>query len=79
MGPLLDEADAFVAAWFPGSEGEGVADVLIAGENGEPQFDFTGQLSFSWPAAPDQSPLNMGDEGYAPLFPFGYGLKYTGN
>lgn len=59
----LAESQAFVAAWLPGSEGQGVADVLF-GDHG-----FTGKLSFSWPKEP------VGEYGKAqPLFPRGYGL-----
>ncbi len=77
VNPELNAADAFVAAWLPGSEGHGVADVLIGDETGAPRHDFTGRLSFSWPARPDQSPLNWGDEGYDPLFAMGYGGSYA--
>lgn len=74
--PELEAANAFVAAWLPGSEGAGVADVLIGGADGRPRHDFKGTLSFSWPAAPDQQPLNAGEQPYAPLYPFGFGLRY---
>ena len=42
-------ADAFVAAWLPGSEGTGVADVLVATQDKKPRYDFSGRLSFAWP------------------------------
>ncbi|MCQ8186112.1 glycoside hydrolase family 3 protein [Parvularcula maris] len=74
--PEINASDAFVAAWLPGSEGGGVADVLVAGEDGEPRADFTGRLSFSWPKRPDQFRLNPQDEDYDPLFALGYGLSY---
>lgn len=64
----LNAADAFVAAWLPGSEGAGVADVLFG--KAQP----TGRLSFSWPATCDGAPLN-GSEGA--LFPRGYGLGFA--
>jgi len=73
----INAADAFVAAWLPGSEGGGVADVLLRGADGEPQYDFKGKLSFSWPRRADQYLNNHGQEGYDPLFPFGYGLSYA--
>ena len=76
VNPQINAADAFVAAWLPGSEGEGVADVLIGQSNGKPHFDFSGKLSFSWPKRPDQTPLNVGDPGYDPQFAYGYGLHY---
>jgi beta-glucosidase len=63
----LDLADAWVAAWLPGTEGQGVADVLFGDE------PFTGKTAFSWPAAMDQLPLGSGSG--EPLFPFGYGLE----
>ena len=72
VNPELNQSDAFVAAWFPGSEGEGVADVLVGGRR-----DFTGKLSFSWPKNAGQFTLNKGAPGYDPLFPFGYGLSYA--
>lgn len=71
VNPQINAADAFVAAWLPGSEGEGVADVLTG------KRDFTGKLSFSWPRRPDQTPLNVGDAGYDPQFAYGYGLSYA--
>lgn len=72
---LLDQlepmADALVAAWLPGSEGAGVADVLFGKQ--APQ----GKLSHSWPRNMQQIPINLGDDDYDPLYPFGYGLTYT--
>jgi beta-glucosidase len=73
----LNASDAFVAAFLPGSEGGGVADVLFAGADGKPRHDFRGKLGFSWPKRPDQYVLNRRDPGYDPLFPFGYGLSYA--
>ncbi len=72
----LNAADAFVAAWLPGSEGGGIADVLFRAPNGEAAYDFVGTLSFSWPRTAVQTPLNVGESGYDPLFPIGYGLSY---
>ncbi len=65
----LNRSDAFVASWLPGTEGGGVADVLVEGAH-----RFTGKLSYSWPKSACQVPLNAGDEGSDPLFPLGYGL-----
>ncbi|GAB4138403.1 MAG: hypothetical protein Tsb0016_04310 [Sphingomonadales bacterium] len=76
LTPHLDAADAFVAAWLPGTEGGGIADVLLAAADGAPRHDFSGRLSFSWPKRPDQAPLNHGDANYDPLYPFGFGLRY---
>ena len=71
VNPQINAADAFVAAFLPGSEGGGVADVLT-GAN-----DFSGKLSFSWPKRPDQTPLNVGDAHYDPQFAYGFGLSYA--
>lgn len=73
----INAAGAFVAAWLPGSEGGGLGDVLLADAQGRPRHDFTGRLSFSWPRSAVQSPLNVGQEGYDPQFPLGFGLSYA--
>jgi beta-glucosidase len=72
----LNASNAFVAAWLPGSEGGGIADVIFKAENGEINHDFTGKLSFSWPKTTTQLILNRGDENYDPLFAYGFGLGY---
>lgn len=77
VNPEINAADAFVAAFLPGGEGGGLADVLLAGADGKPRHDFRGKLSFSWPKRIDQTPLNRGDAHYDPLFAFGYGLTYA--
>ncbi|MXO85069.1 glycoside hydrolase family 3 protein [Altererythrobacter aurantiacus] len=64
----LNAADAFVAAWLPGSEGAGIADVLTGTEPS------TGRLSFSWPRGCDAGPVNGPEKA---LFPVGYGLSLT--
>jgi beta-glucosidase len=71
VNPYLNPSDAFVAAWLPGSEGGGIADVLFG------KADFKGKLSFSWPKRANQFSLNVGDKDYDPLFAFGYGLSYA--
>ncbi|WP_269714755.1 glycoside hydrolase family 3 protein [Caulobacter sp. NIBR2454] len=73
----INAADAFVAAWLPGSQAGAVAEVLVAGKDGKPVRDFTGRLSFSWPKTAAQGPLNFGDAGYDPQFAYGYGLSYA--
>ncbi|MEJ2858028.1 MULTISPECIES: exo 1,3/1,4-beta-D-glucan glucohydrolase [unclassified Saccharothrix] len=75
----LNRSDAFVAAWLPGTEGGGVADLLVRGRHSFPGY--TGTLSYSWPRSACQTPLNPGAEGYDPLFKHGYGLRswQTGN
>ena len=66
----LDSSHAFIAAWLPGTEGEGISDVLFG------DFDFTGKLSMTWPRSMKQIPINYGDSSYDPLFKFGFGLSY---
>ena len=73
----LNASDAFVAAWLPGTEGAGIADVIFKGSDLTPKYDFSGKLSFSWPKRPDQTVLNRYDADYDPLFPFGFGLTYS--
>jgi beta-glucosidase len=69
--PHLAKAKAWVAAWLPGSAGEGVADVLYG------DVPPTAKLSHSWPRRVEDLPLNVGDAKYDPLFPFKHGLTYT--
>jgi beta-glucosidase len=76
--PEMDASDAFVAAWLPGTEGDGVAEVIFRSLDAKVWHDFKGKLSFSWPRSAVQTSLNRGDEGYDPLFPYGYGLRYSG-
>lgn len=83
----FNQSDAFVAAWLPGSEGNGVADVLFTNAEGKVQYDFKGKLSFSWPATPQQTTVNRpldhqsgaASTVYLPLLPYGYGLRYQSN
>ncbi len=67
---ILAQADALVAAWLPGTEGQGVADVLFG------DFKPREKLSFTWPKSAEQHPVNMGNEDYDPLFELGFGLSY---
>ncbi|MDO3387136.1 glycoside hydrolase family 3 N-terminal domain-containing protein [Gilvimarinus sp. SDUM040013] len=73
----LNASDAFVVIWQPGTEGVGVSDVLFRNNDGDINVPMSGKLSFSWPKTPDQVPLNVGDENYDPLFPYGFGLTYA--
>lgn len=73
----INAADAFVAAWLPGSEGAGIADVLLRDAQGKAAHDFKGKLSFSWPRTATQFVNNVGQKDYAPQFAFGYGLTYA--
>jgi beta-glucosidase len=73
--PEFDIPDAWVAAWLPGSEGGGVADVIFGRQV------FSGKLPYTWPRNDSQLPININNvkatEGCnAPLFPYGYGLIY---
>ncbi len=78
VNPYINVADAFVAAWLPGTEGGGIADVIFKAPDGSVAHDFQGKLAFSWPLTPQQTAVNRGD-GVKPLFPYGYGLRYGDN
>lgn len=77
VNPEMNASDAFVAAWLPGSEGGGIADVIVGDREGRPRTDFRGRLSFSWPKTAAQFDLNRGEANYDPLFAYGYGLTYA--
>jgi len=66
----LPLTDGLVVAWLPGTEGDGVADVLFG------DYKPTGKLPHSWPRSVEQIPINQGDASYDPLFPYGFGLTY---
>lgn len=68
MEPHLPNIDALVAAWLPGTEGQGITDVLYG------DYGFTGKLPRTWFKTVDQLPMNVGDSHYDPLFPLGFGL-----
>jgi beta-glucosidase len=70
LGPVVNLADALLVAWLPGSEGSGVADVVFG--DAAP----SGKLPHSWPQSMSDIPLNVGDDRYDPLFPYGFGLTY---
>ena len=70
-------SDAFVVAWLPGSEGAGVADMLIAGPGKQPRHNFKGRLPYSWPGSPNQTVLQQGNTPYQPAYPIGFGLTYA--
>jgi beta-glucosidase len=72
----LNASNGFVAAWLPGTEGAGIADLLFTDVSGAINYDFSGKLSFSWPEQADQQLLNRNDDIYLPLFPYGFGLSY---
>lgn len=66
---LLSSIDALQAAWLPGSQGEGVTDVLFG------RKPYTGRLPVSWPRSVAQEPINVGDADYDPLYRYGFGLR----
>lgn len=70
LGELLPYSDAIIAAWYPGTEGDGVAEVLYG------DFPFSGKLTHSWPNHMRQVPINIGDEQYNPLYEYKHGLNY---
>ena len=72
----LNASNGFVAAWLPGTEGAGIADLLFTDVSGAINYDFRGKLSFSWPEQADQQSLNRNDDIYLPLFSYGFGLSY---
>ncbi|XP_020413934.1 uncharacterized protein LOC18787238 isoform X1 [Prunus persica] len=67
--PYISSIDALVAAWLPGTEGQGITDVLF-GDHG-----FSGKLPRTWFRTVDQLPMNFGDTHYDPLFPLGFGIE----
>jgi len=72
----LNRSNAFIAAFLPGTEAGSIADLLFRDARGRIGRSFTGKLSYSWPAAGCQTPLNVGDTPYEPLFAYGFGLGY---
>lgn len=71
VSDVIADADAFVAAWLPGTEGQGITDVLFG------DYPFSGKLSHTWPSSISQEPINQGVSPYYPLYPYGYGLTTT--
>ncbi|MGA3288003.1 MAG: glycoside hydrolase family 3 N-terminal domain-containing protein [Bacteroidota bacterium] len=68
LDPILHQCDALIAAWLPGTEGEGITDVLFG------DYPPVGRLSQTWPRAVSQIPINIGDAVYNPLFKYGDGI-----
>lgn len=71
VSDVIESSNAFLAAWLPGTEGDGVTDVIFG------DYAPTGKLPFSWPVSMDQIPINVGDSDYTPLYEFGFGLTYN--
>ncbi|CAH8267731.1 unnamed protein product [Arabidopsis lyrata] len=69
--PVLEKAEALVAAWLPGTEGQGISGVIFG------DYDFEGKLPVSWFKRVDQLPLTADANSYDPLFPLGFGLNYN--
>ena len=69
LNELTVYSDAILAAWYPGTEGEGIAEVLFG------DYDLKGKLSHSWPKTMDQIPINVGDNNYDPMYPYDHGLS----
>jgi beta-glucosidase len=77
VNPEINASNAFVAAWLPGTEGGGIADVLVGDAAGRPRTDFTGKLSFSWPVTVAEASQASGRGTKPSLFAPGYGLSYA--
>jgi beta-glucosidase len=77
LDPELAASDAFVAAWLPGTEGGGIADLLIGDSHGAARDDFSGTLSFAWPASRAAGATVAAAARAGPAFPLGYGLHYA--
>jgi beta-glucosidase len=77
VNPQINASDAFVAAWLPGSEGEGVADLLFRSTGAE-QYHFTGRLAFSWPDTAMPVTFDAAGKVSGALYPRGWGLDYAG-
>ena len=76
VNPHINRSDAFVVAWLPGTQGAGIADVVLQQGNGETRHDFTGKLSFSWPSDGRGAPIDKHSQDGV-QFAFGYGLSYA--
>ncbi|NQV41860.1 MAG: glycoside hydrolase family 3 C-terminal domain-containing protein [Candidatus Marinimicrobia bacterium] len=70
ISDIVEASDAFLAAWLPGTEGNGITDVIFG------DYNPSGKLSVTWPTGMSQIPINLGDSNYSPLFPVGFGLSF---
>lgn len=77
MNREINVSNAFVVAWLPGSEGEGIADVLLRTRDGRIGHDFHGKLAFAWPRTAAQIPVAAAARGEQPQFSYGFGLTYA--
>ena len=69
IGEILPYTDAIIAAWLPGTEATGIADILFG------DYLPTGKLSYTWPRNMGQIPINFGDDDYNPLYEYKHGLQ----
>jgi beta-glucosidase len=77
VNPEINASDAFVAAWLPGSEGAGIADVIFKASDGSAPFDFTGRLAFSWPDTAMPVTFDAAGRAVGAAFAAGFGLDYA--
>ena len=82
VNPEINASDAFVVIWQPGTEGEGIADVLFRNADGEIQHDFTGKLPFTWPETAVPTPRNIAGKAADPAsyhaqYAYNFGLSYS--
>ena len=73
INSILHYSDAIIAAWLPGTEGDGITDILLGTD------DPSGRLSMTWPKSMEQIPINYGDENYDPLYEYGFGITDLNN
>ncbi len=73
INPVLHNSDAFLAGWLPGTEADGIAEIIVG--NSTPK----GLLPATWPKNMEQIPINFGDSDYHPLFPYGFGITSFDN
>ena len=79
ISTVINNCDAFICAWLPGTEGDGIAQVMYGTDAaGSAKYDFTGKLSMTMPNGASQANLNYGDANYNPLFKYGFGLNAAG-
>lgn len=93
INDYLNAADAVIAAWLPGTEADGISDVIFKDVNGKVRYDFSGRLAYSWPGHPCSTTINRVPKhiksfklptfeqaltgNNKPLFEYGYGLSYA--
>ncbi|MBN1542313.1 glycoside hydrolase family 3 C-terminal domain-containing protein [candidate division KSB1 bacterium] len=68
INPVLHDSDLLIASWLPGTEADGIAEILFG------DYAPTGLLPMTWPKSMEQIPINYGDDDYSPLFQYGFGI-----